>query len=319
MGGLRKKMPITFWTFLIGGFALSGFPVITAGFWSKDEILAGAGVWPGTGGNGTYLIPFIFGMLTAAMTAAYMTRTIWLTFFGEYRGHAHPHESGKRITVPLIILAFMAVVAGFLNMPSAFVDRVGLPSGWAHRFETWVEPAGQPNFPPEGFTHAYPSLTLAVVATLLALGSGFVVWRYYQALYAKDPKAAEHTDGLRSRSALAAAGYRVLENKYYLDHLYTGVIACGTKGPVARAAYWVNQNIIDGIVNLAGTVSVRFGRFVYRFIDQGVVDGTVNASGRTASGSGQFLRRIQTGQIRQYASLMFGAAALLVAIFIFAV
>ncbi|MCP4226303.1 MAG: NADH-quinone oxidoreductase subunit L, partial [Actinomycetia bacterium] len=103
MGGLRKHMPITFWTFLIGSAALAGIPPL-AGFWSKDEILAGAGVWPGTGGNGTYLIPFIFGMMTAAMTAAYMTRTIWLTFFGEYRGHEHPHESGKRITVPLIIL-----------------------------------------------------------------------------------------------------------------------------------------------------------------------------------------------------------------------
>ncbi|MCP4224193.1 MAG: hypothetical protein GY773_12670 [Actinomycetia bacterium] len=248
-----------------------------------------------------------------------MTRTIWLTFFGEYRGHEHPHESGKRITVPLIILAFMAVVVGFLNMPAAFVDKIGLPSGWAHRFETWVEPAGQPNFPPEGFTHANPSLTLAIVATLLAVGAGFVVWRYYQALYAKDPMAAEYSDGLRSKNKLAATGYQVLENKYYLDHLYTDVIAGGTKGPVARAAYWTNQNVLDGIVNFAGTISVKTGRFVYRYIDQGVVDGTINASGRTASTMGQFLRRIQTGQIRHYASLMFGAAALLAAVFILAV
>ena len=316
MGGLRKHMPITFVTFLIGSAALAGIPPL-AGFWSKDEILAGAGVWPGTGGNGTYLIPFIFGMLTAAMTAAYMTRTVWLTFFGEYRGHEQPHESGPRITGPLVILAGMASVVGFLNMPGPFVERIGLPSGWAHRFEDWVEPSGVPNFP--AISHANPSLTLAIVATGLAIGAGFLVLRYYKALYAKDPMASEYSDGLRSKNSLAAAGYNVLDNKYYLDHLYTDIVAGGTKGPVARAAYWVNQNVLDGIINAAGSLSVGFGRFIYRYIDQGVVDGTVNASGRSASSSGQFLRKMQTGQIRQYATLMFGAAALLAAVFILAV
>ncbi len=317
MGGLRKYMPITFWTFLIGSAALAGLPPL-AGFWSKDEILVGAGVWPGTEGNGTYYIPFIFGMITAALTAAYMTRTVWLTFFGEYRGHGHPHESGPRITTPLIILSVMAVFVGFLNVPSGFAKFFGAGS-LAHKFEDWVEPEAQPWFPPENFTHAKPSLSLAIVASLLAVAAGFVVLRYYQRLYAKDPMASEYTDGLRSRNALAAGGYRVLENKYYLDHLYSGVIAAGTKGPLARAANWFNQNILDGVVNLVGNLSVHFGRFLYLFVDQGVVDSTVNASGRTASGSGQFLRRIQTGQVRQYATLMFGAAALLAAVFIVAV
>ncbi len=316
MGGLRKYMPKTFWTFIIGSAALAGIPPL-AGFWSKDEILAGAGVWPGTDGNGTYWLPFIFGMITAAMTAAYMTRTVWLTFFGEYRGHDHPHESGNRITVPLIILATMATIVGFLNMPSAFVETLGLPSGWAHLFEDWVEPAGVAHFPAIG--HANPSLSLAIVATLLALGAGFLVYRYYQALYAKDPKASEYSDGVRSRNSLAAAGYNVLDNKYYLDHLYTDVVVGNTKGPLARLAYWTNQNVIDGVVNTAGRWAVAVGRIVYRFVDQGAIDGTVNASGRTASESGQFLRQIQTGQIRQYATLMFGAAAVLVAVFIFAV
>ncbi len=316
MGGLRKHMPITFWTFIIGSGALAGIPPL-AGFWSKDEILAGSGVWPGTAGNGDYYLPFVFGMITAAMTAAYMTRTVWLTFFGEYRGHVHPHESGRRITIPLIILAFMAVVVGFLNLPAQFVSALGLPSGWAHRFEEWVEPSGVPNFPV--IDHANPSLTLAIVASLLAVGAGFVVLRYYQALYAKDPLAAEYTDGLRSKNPLAATGYRVLENKYYLDHLYTDIVVGTVKGPLARLAYWVNQNIIDGVVNLAGLFSVGLGRFVYHVIDQGMVDEAINASGRSASGSGQFLRRIQTGQIRQYATLMFGSAALLAAVFIVAV
>ena len=76
--------------------------------------------------------------------------------------------------------------------------------------------------------------------------------------------------------------------------------------------------MLDGVVNAAGKLSVITGRFIYRYIDQGVVDGTVNASGRGASESGQFLRKIQTGQVREYAALMFGAAVLLVTVFIFA-
>ncbi len=316
MGGLRKYMPKTFATFIIGSLALAGIPPL-AGFWSKDEILVGTGAFPGTDGNGTYWMPFIFGMITAGLTAAYMTRTIWLTFFGEYRGHAHPHESGARITTPLIILAFMAVVVGFLNLPASLVSFLGLPEGWAVRFEEWVEPGGVPGFPEIG--HASASLPLAILASGLAVLAGFAAWRYYQALYAKDPHAAEYTDGLRSRNALAATGYRVLENKYYLDHLYTGIIAGTTKGPLANAAYWINQNIIDGIINTVGKFTVGLGRFVYHFIDQGMVDEAVNVSGRTASGSGQFLRRIQTGQIRQYATIMFGSAALLAAVFIIAI
>jgi NADH-quinone oxidoreductase subunit L len=321
MGGLRKYMPKTFATFMIGTAALAGIPPL-AGFWSKDEILVGTGAFPGTEGNGTYWIPFIFGMITAALTAAYMTRAVYLTFFGEYRGHDEPHESGARITTPLIILAFMAVVVGFLNMPSAFVKSLGLGEGWAHKFEDWVEPAGVATFVSKEankFTHAKPSLLLAILATGLGLAAGFTVWRYYQALYAKDPKATEYTDGIMARSGLAAAGHKVLEEKYYLDHLYTDVIAGGTKGPLARMAYWFNQNVLDGVVNIAGKISVGVGRFVYRFIDQGVVDATVNASGETASGVGQYLRRSQTGQVREYAALMFGAAVLFAAVLMFAV
>ncbi|MCE2532059.1 MAG: NADH-quinone oxidoreductase subunit L [Acidimicrobiia bacterium] len=107
MGGLRKHMPHTYRTFLIASLALAGLPPL-AGFWSKDEILAGTGGWGvfgGTGGNGAYTAMLVMGMLTAALTAAYMTRCVYLTFFGRYRGHGHPHESGRRITVPLWILA----------------------------------------------------------------------------------------------------------------------------------------------------------------------------------------------------------------------
>ena len=111
MGGLRKYMPVTFATFMIGSLALAGiFPF--AGFWSKDEILV-------TAGDNAFDAFMVVGLIGAFLTAAYMTRCVYLTFFGEYRGHGHPHESPKAITVPLIILAGFSVVAGSHQRRSA--------------------------------------------------------------------------------------------------------------------------------------------------------------------------------------------------------
>src|SRR5439155_25303694 len=110
MGGLRKHMPITFATFTVASLALAGiFPL--AGFWSKDEILV-------TAGHNGYTLFMVVGLIGAFMTAAYMTRCVWLTFFGEARGAAaehHPHESPVAITGPLVVLAFLSVTAGWLN------------------------------------------------------------------------------------------------------------------------------------------------------------------------------------------------------------
>ncbi len=316
MGGLRRYMPTTFWTFLIATLALAGIPPL-AGFWSKDEILVGAGVWPGTGGNGTFTIPFILGLMGAAMTAAYMTRVIWLTFFGDYRGHEQPHESGPRITVPLVLLAVGSVFAGFLNVPK------GVPgfSSFGLWFEHQVEPHGIASFPggSVGFTHGKPSLGLAIVATFLALGAGLVVWSYYRALYRVDRLATEYSDHWMAHNRFLRAGHTVLVNKFYLDHLYTDVIAGSVKGWMARAVYWFNQHILDGFINAIGTGTVLAGRFVYRFIDQGAIDGLANGTGAAAEESGQVLRRVQSGKIRQYATLMFGAAAILAGVFIVAV
>ena len=111
MGGMRKAMPHTYRTFIIGSIALAGLPPL-AGFWSKDEILAGTGGWGlfgGTGGNGAYTLMLVMGMITAALTAAYMTRCVYLTFFGEFRGHGDLHESGPRIVVPLWILSLIHI------------------------------------------------------------------------------------------------------------------------------------------------------------------------------------------------------------------
>lgn len=121
MGGLAKKMPLTFLTFLIGGLALSGFPIITAGFWSKDEILADAW-YQGTHGNGLAVV--VFWMLAAAaiLTAFYTMRQISLTFLGKPRTPLaeHAHESNRFMTIPLLGLAFFAITAGWAGIPESF-------------------------------------------------------------------------------------------------------------------------------------------------------------------------------------------------------
>ena len=119
MGGLRKEMPRTFSTFIIGTVALAGLPPL-AGFFSKDEILASLN-------HEGHNIYFIISVLGAFITAFYMTRAVLLTFFGEYRGDGHPHESDKMMTIPLIVLSGFAIVAGWVNIPGVYTG-----------FTTWV-------------------------------------------------------------------------------------------------------------------------------------------------------------------------------------
>jgi NADH-quinone oxidoreductase subunit L len=291
MGGLRKWMPHTYKTFVISTAALIGiFPL--AGFWSKDEILAGASQ---LGGPGHYTVFTVVGIVGALMTAAYMTRTVYLTFFGEYRGHGHPHESGPRITVPLWILAVLGVTAGLANIPSALS-----PDSTELRFEHFYEPKA-PYFPVENFSHPEFSLGIALGATAIGLiGIGAAYLWYWRGL-------GPH--GVTRRNRVAHAGFTFLENKYYFDKLYEGVIVSAFKGPIARGVYWFNQNVIDGVVNGAGRLSTVVGRFVYDRIDQQVVDGAVNRSAAAANEGGQVFRQLTSGKVQQYGALLFGAAA----------
>ena len=318
MGGLRKTMPHTYRTFMVATVALMGLPPL-AGFWSKDEILAGTGGWGilgGTGGNGAYVVMLAMGMLGAAVTAAYMTRVVYLTFFGEYRGHGHPHESGPRILVPLYVLAFFAVVAGLFNMPKGFQLW---PSAWQERFGHYVEPVAA-YFP--SIAHAKPSWSLAIVSTLVALTGAGLAWRYYFGAVQRRSAAdgvslTELPDGPVSRGGVARAAHTLLANKYYFDHLYTGVIVKAVKGPLARAVYWSNQRIIDGAVNQAGRQSVAAGRAVYDHLDQGLIDTVIiDGSGRASDATGEGLRTMQTGKVQQYAAILFAAATVLAGVFI---
>jgi len=284
MGGLRKKMPITFWTFLIGSLALAGiFPL--AGFWSKDEILVNAGA------NGFEAF-LVIGLIGAFLTAAYMTRCVYLTFFGEYRGTHHPHESERSITIPLIVLAVFSVLAGLVNAAPLGLEK----------FAEYVEPT----FAFPDLMHVefdYPKAILSVSLAVLAIGIAAFYW------FRREQFGA--LKGLTKRNKVAHAGYAFLENKYYLDYLYEDVIVSGITGPIARASYWVNQNVIDGVVNGAGRGAKVVGQFAYQTVDQGVVDGAVNGLARETGAAGGELRKIQSGQVQRYALLLFAAVGLL--------
>ena len=332
MGGMKQFMPKTYVTFMICTGALIGiFPL--AGFWSKDEILAGADQL----GSG-YSAFLIVGTIGAFMTAAYMTRLIYLTFFGEFRGghhgdeshgeedhptheddhaldhHGEPHESGPRILVPLYILATLAVVAGFTNIPDSGALS-WVPEGLALQFEHLFEPKGG-YFPsltevgPTGNVFAHPKfdITIAIVSSLVGfLGIGLAYAWYFKGM-------GPH--GITQRSKLAKAGHTFLVEKYYLDHLYTGIIAGGVKAPIAKATNWFNKNVLDGVVDGAGKTAVVGGKFVYDTIDQKFVDGAVDGSGMAAEGGGQVFRQMQTGKVQQYAAILFVASVVLAGTFI---
>ena len=284
MGGLRKYMPITFTTFVIGSLALAGiFPL--AGFWSKDEILVTAGQ--------TGFDAFLYvGLIGAFLTAAYMTRCVYLTFFGEFRGHGEPHESPPTLTVPLIVLAVASVGAGFLNAQPLGIEK----------FRDWFE-AGV-SLP--ALQHADFDTIKAVISVGIAvIGIGIAAYLWFQR------EELGPFRGFTQRNAAARAGYRFLENKYYLDDLYENVIVGGIKGPVARASYWINQHVIDGVVNAIGRGTAVVARETYDVVDQKVVDGAVNGLADTTGEAGGLLRYVQSGRVQRYALTLFAAVGAL--------
>jgi NADH-quinone oxidoreductase subunit L len=284
MGGLRKYMPITFWTFMVGTLALAGiFPF--AGFWSKDEILV-------TAGRSGYDFFLVVGLVGAFLTAAYMTRCVYLTFFGEYRGHGHPHESEPAITVPLIILSVFAILAGFLNAAALHVEK----------FAEWVEPrVAFPELVHPEFD--YPKAVISL--SIAALGIGVAAFFWFK---------REELNGLKDltkRNKAAHAGYTFLENKYYLDVLYENVIVASIRGGIARGSYWFNQHVIDAVVNGAGRSAKAVGLFTYDVLDRQVVDGAANGVAEITGESGGLLRYFQSGRVQRYALFMFSVVGLL--------
>ncbi len=279
MGGLRKKMPITFWTFLIGGFALSGFPLITAGFWSKDEILADAFA------HGHWAV-FLTLALAALLTAFYTMRQIALTFLGEPRTEAakHAHESVWTMTLPLVVLAVFAVGAGWAGIPEHFPVIGGLLPNWMHEFVS-----GSLLEHPEALEFNPVPLLVSVAVALGGLALGWLAYRRIPAGGEdplKRPLGPVHT---------------VLKNKYYFDEFYAAVFVRPAYWLAETFTYrWVDRGIIDGILHWVGRTALRMGSFLRNYVDLPIVNGAGDAVGEGVKRTGRILRVIQTGRVQEY-------------------
>jgi NADH-quinone oxidoreductase subunit L len=242
MGGLRKAMPVTFWVFLIGTMAIAGFPFLS-GFFSKDEIFAftyahGGKMWWGLAGLG------------AMFTAIYMCRLLYVTFFGEFRGTEeqkhHLHESPAVMTVPLVILAVLSIVGGFLNTPHFL--HLGNDQWLAH----WFSGAGATGMPviPLNELHLDASTEWSLMLFTTGLAMAIIVALYF--VYGKKsnlPVADEAQTGLT----------KVIANKFYVDEIYDFLFVRPVEKLSKIGHYYLDIQGIDGIVNGIATGVQRFG------------------------------------------------------------
>ncbi|MFY9822866.1 MAG: NADH-quinone oxidoreductase subunit L [Thermoanaerobaculia bacterium] len=267
MGGLKKTMPSTFRTYVIGALAIAGIPPL-AGFFSKDEILHAAAA------NGQWVL-WAVGLITAGLTAFYMFRSVYLTFYGEFRGtheqQHHLHESPAVMTIPLWILAAGAVVAGFVGVPKVL--------GGVDRFHRWLEPV---LYHPTGLETAEHEMAaglewaLILIAVAVAAAGVFAAWRTYggETGLAKGEAWAERLPVL----------HRVLVHKYYVDEIYDALIV----KPLAGLSW-----------------------FFWKAVDTFLIDGTINAGAAATELTGEFGRLTTTGNVRTYALYFFLGVILL--------
>jgi len=244
MGGLRRRMPVTFWTMLVAGGALAALPPL-AGFWSKDEIVTAAFV------NG-HAVLYAIGIITALLTAFYVTRALWMTFYGEPRDQHlfdHAHESPTVMTLPLILLGVGTVVLGI---------AIGFPpeQGFIHRFlGPVVEAAGVVEHAPELATILLLA-AVSVAAGVVGIAIGVLMYVRHR----PDPAAVARAAGPL---------YRLLVNKYYIDELYDHRIVEAARA-IAGASWAFDIHIIDGLANRLGWALAMGGQGLRR-LQTGIV------------------------------------------------
>jgi NADH-quinone oxidoreductase subunit L len=265
MGGLWRKIPITYWTMLIGSLAIAGIPPL-AGFFSKDEIL-------GEAYKNGFLVVWAIGFVVAGMTAFYMFRLIGLTFWGPSRVdpavEPNIHESPRSMTVPLILLAIPSVVIGM---------ALGLPLGGG-LLKTWLEPVFGATVALSGHESAFALFGIdgaLIIASVAVATLGIVLaWRYFGVelgAFRRQPRPAA-VSAIANANGATRFLYRASLNKWWFDEL-NDLLFIRIGGRVAMAAWWFDRTIVDGTVNGIGSVAVGFG---------------------------QGLRRVQTGRVQNYA------------------
>jgi NADH-quinone oxidoreductase subunit L len=327
MGGLRRSMPHTFWTFIIGSLALAGFP-LTAGFFSKDEILIAGDIWAGAGfftGNLVYWV----GLAAAFVTTFYMARACFLIFWGENRSHHAPHESGKLILAPLMVLAVLSIVSGYIFSPLWTAEQ---------NFETWTatpildEEAGYPfagehseaiaGVQGDGILaagtvlaaeegelkvlHGAPTWHPDLLAIVLVVFGAAVAlaWRFYgKGLPERDP------------TMHMGRATTVLVNKYYLDDIGYRFVVVPVRDRLSAWASWSSNVLIDGIVAGTGRATKNLAVSTYEVVDQKVIDGGINGAAFSAAWWSDRLKRIQSGDVQRYAGAMVAGVVVLVLAF----
>lgn len=259
-GGLKKYMPITYGTFLVAAMAISGIPPFS-GFFSKDEIL-----WFSYTNLG--FVFWLIGVLTAIMTAFYMFRLYFLTFDGKPRfdeKQTHPHESSKLMTVPLIVLAVLSAIGGFIGIPEIFSGAHG------NAFHTWLSPifkSAELKLSYYGAHSHFEEYLLMAISVAGALG-GILGAAY---VYLKRPSIAANTV---EKFKLI---YTTLWNKYYVDEVY-------------------DATVINPIVNSSRS-------FLWKIFDNKIIDGLVNGLARSVGDVSSLIRKMQTGIVQSYALVM---------------
>jgi NADH-quinone oxidoreductase subunit L len=279
MGGLRKHLPWTYRTMLIGTIAISGVPPL-AGFFSKDEILWRA--WS----NGHHVIWLVL-WLGAGMTSFYMFRLLFLTFWGKERmdDHTKHHirESPKNVVYPLAALAVLSTIGGFVGFPGW--------TGLSNKFEHFLEPVLNVPASAEVPTHLarYEEPLFTVLSVVISLFGIFMAYRFYVARPGTADRITQKIKWL----------YYVVYHKYFVDQIYDAAIVNRVKG-LGTACFFVDSKFVDGMVNLTAATT-RGTATLSKLFDTYVVDGLVNLVGRINMMLNRVFTSFQTGLVQRYA------------------
>ncbi len=325
MGGLRKKMPLTYYTFLVASLALSGIP-LTSGFLSKDGILAGSYAFASITGH--WLFPIV-GFLVAILTAFYMFRLIILTFHGQPRDqhkYEHAKESKFAMAMPLVVLSTLSLFIWFT--PNPFNPDAGwVLSSWVKTPELSVPDASRYSFMQKGpvaepsgekvevvkpemiysstyteaMHHAHiPAMILSLIMALSGIVFAFLFYQYKKL----------DVDKLKEKFKPL---YNLSYNKWYFDEIYEATFVAGTIG-ISRLLAWFDNKVVDGIVNGSATVTKWFSNFSGTF-DNVIVDGIVNFVAYLSGILGLFFRKFQTGKVQTYIVLVIFSIVILLFLF----
>lgn len=301
-GGLRKKLPITFATFLIATLAISGLPFLTSGFYSKDMIIAKtleAALLNFNNAAMLYWILFVVAVLTAALTTFYMFRAVFLTFYGEPRDpkrHEHAKESPRAMTIPLVALAVFSIIAGGFAVTGTtwFENRVN-PDSSLYRPYLPAEAGAEHAAHVAHVAHTAHWVTIAATVCMFLLGLG-LAWLMY-------------IRGGISPARIAgrfAPLHRLFNAKWYVDEFYDATILRANRA-LYLALDWVDRTVVDSLVNLWGWTAAGIA-FLSGAFDRRIVDGVVNLVGRETQLFGYVLGVFQTGRVRHY--LLYSISAL---------